>query len=149
MSATTHHNHFTTLFPGPHGWASARRELLDFMVQGKINRGKHTDQPAGRHYIRTHGVNLCTYFNDIWHFYLSRTTQVSRYRKKHSPTHHTDLHPIFISFFHLLQSIASSLFNLCAWQSFCTTSVQVLFGLPRGLEPSTSYSIDRKSMKPA
>jgi len=29
----------------------------------------------------------------------------------------------------LLWSIASSLFNLCAWQSFCTTSVQVLFGL--------------------
>jgi len=30
---------------------------------------------------------------------------------------------------------------LCAWQSFCTTSVHVLFGLPLGLEPSTSYSI--------
>jgi len=29
-------------FPGPPGWASARRELLDFMVQGKINRGRHT-----------------------------------------------------------------------------------------------------------
>jgi len=29
----------------------------------------------------------------------------------------------------------------CAWQSFCTTSVQVLFGLPLGLELSTSYSI--------
>jgi len=28
----------------------------------------------------------------------------------------------------LLRSIASSLFNLCAWQSFCTTSLQVLFG---------------------
>jgi len=28
----------------------------------------------------------------------------------------------FISFHHLLQSIASSLFNLRAWQSFCTTS---------------------------
>jgi len=24
-------------FPGPPGWAGARRELLDFMVQGKIN----------------------------------------------------------------------------------------------------------------
>ena len=54
------------------------------------------------------------------------------------PDHH---HPIFISFFHLLRSIASYLFNLRAWQSFCTTSVQVLFGLPLGLEPSTSYSI--------
>jgi len=26
------HNHFTALFPGPPGSASARRELLDFMV---------------------------------------------------------------------------------------------------------------------
>ena len=40
-------------FPGPPGWAGARRELLDFMVQGKINRGRHTDHPAGRHSIRT------------------------------------------------------------------------------------------------
>ena len=29
------------------------RELLDFMVQGKINRGRHTDHPAGCHSIRT------------------------------------------------------------------------------------------------
>jgi len=31
----------------------ARGELLDFMVQGKINRGRHIDHPAGRHSIRT------------------------------------------------------------------------------------------------
>jgi len=49
---------------------------------------------------------------------LSRTTRVSRYQKKHSSIHHPDHHPIFISFFHLLRSIASSLFKLCAWQSF-------------------------------
>jgi len=42
-----HHNHFTALFPGPPGWAGASWELLDFMVQGKINRGRHTDHPAG------------------------------------------------------------------------------------------------------
>ena len=48
-----HHNHFMAFFPGPPGWASARREPLDFMVQGKINRGRHTDHPAGRHSIRT------------------------------------------------------------------------------------------------
>ena len=53
---------------------------------------------------------------------LSGTTRVSRYHKKHSPTHHPDHHPIFISFFHLPHSIASSLFKLRAWQSFCTTS---------------------------
>ena len=47
------HNRFAALFPGSPGWASARRELLDFMVQGKINRGRHTDHPAGRHSIRT------------------------------------------------------------------------------------------------
>jgi len=47
----------------------------------------------------------------------------------------------FISFCHLLWSIASSLFNLCAWQSFCTISLQILFGLPLGLTPFTSYSI--------
>ena len=52
---------------------------------------------------------------------LSRITRVSRYQKKHSPTHHPDHHPIFISFFHLPRSIASSLFKLRAWQSFCTT----------------------------
>ena len=46
---------------------------------------------------------------------LSRTTRVSPYQKKHSPTHHPDHHPVFISFFHLLRSIASSLFKLCVF----------------------------------
>jgi len=46
-----HHNRFTALFLGPPWWAGARTELLDFMVQGKINRGRHADHPAGRHYI--------------------------------------------------------------------------------------------------
>ena len=50
-----HHNHnrITALFQDHPGWAGARRELLDFMVQGKINRGRHTDHPAGCHSIRT------------------------------------------------------------------------------------------------
>jgi len=39
------HNRFMGLFPGPPGWAGARRELLDFMVQGKINRDRH--RPSG------------------------------------------------------------------------------------------------------
>jgi len=47
------YNRFTAVFPGQTGWAGARRELLDFVVQGKINRGRHTDHPAGRHSIRT------------------------------------------------------------------------------------------------
>ena len=78
---------------------------------------------------------------------LSGTTRVSRYQKKHSPTHHPDHHPIFISFFHLPWSIASSLFTLPSWQSFCTTSFHVLFGLPLGLEPSTS-TLTRKFVSP-
>ena len=56
---------------------------------------------------------------------LSGTTRVNRYQKKHSPTHHPDHHPIFISFFHLPRSVASSLFKLRDWQSFCTTSFHV------------------------
>jgi len=39
---TLTHYRFTALFLGPPRSAGARRELLDFMVQGKINRGKHT-----------------------------------------------------------------------------------------------------------
>jgi len=58
---TTHvtHKHTTVLwpfFPGLPGWAGARRELLDFVVQGKINminRGRHNDHLAGRHSIWT------------------------------------------------------------------------------------------------
>ena len=46
-------NGFKVLSPGPPRWAGAKRELLDFMVQEKINRGRHTDHPAGRHSIRT------------------------------------------------------------------------------------------------
>jgi len=48
-----HHNRFMAPFPGPSGWAGAGRELLDFMVQRKVNWGRHTDHPAGRHSIRT------------------------------------------------------------------------------------------------
>jgi len=48
-----HHNRFTAFFPGPPRWDGASRELLDFMVQGEINRGRHTDHPAGRHSMRT------------------------------------------------------------------------------------------------
>jgi len=41
IHTTPNHNRFTALFPRPPGWASARRELLDFMVQGKIKRQTH------------------------------------------------------------------------------------------------------------
>jgi len=52
-TTTSHHNRLTALFPGPPGWAGAGRELLDFIVQGKFSRGRHTDHPAGYHSIRT------------------------------------------------------------------------------------------------
>ena len=52
-SHCNHHNRFTSLSPGPPGWAGAKREPVDFIVQGKINRGRNTDHPAGRHSIWT------------------------------------------------------------------------------------------------
>jgi len=73
---------------------------------------------------------------------LSGTTRVRRYQKKHSPTHTYRGHQSsLICFQRLLWSMASSLFNLHAWHSFCAISVLVFFGLPLGLAPSTSYSI--------
>jgi len=63
---TPHHNRFMALFPGPPGWAGARRELLDFMVKGEINSGRHTDHPAGRHSIRT---NQCSPLPSPIYFY--------------------------------------------------------------------------------
>jgi len=79
-------------------------------------------------------------FTALWN--LSRTTRVSRYQKKHSPTQQSSWSSIIsICFLHLLRSMASSLFNPCALQSFSTISLQVFFGLPLGLVPSTSYSI--------
>jgi len=41
---------------------------------------------------------------------------------------------------HLLWSMASSLFNLHAWQSFYTISLQVFFGLPLGLAKCTNFN---------
>jgi len=74
--------------------------------------------------------------------HLSRTTRVSWYQKKHSPTHTYRGHQSsLICFIHLIRFMAFSLFNPHACQSFSTISVQVFFGLPIGLAPSTSYSI--------
>ena len=53
LASYHHHNRFTALFPGPPGLAGARRELLVFMVQEEINRGRHTDHLAGCHSIQT------------------------------------------------------------------------------------------------
>jgi len=95
--------------------------------------------------MHAHG-HTCTHahthncFMALW--ILSRTTRVSRYQKKHSPTHTYRGHQSsFTCFIHLLQSMASTPFNPRAWQSFSTISLRVFFGLPLGLAPSTSYSI--------
>ena len=61
---------------------------------------------------------------------LSGTTRVSQHQKKHSPTHHPDHRPIFVSFFHLPRSVASSFFKLRAWQSFCTTCFHAIESEP-------------------
>jgi len=50
-------------------------------------------------------------------------------------------HPLSASPSTTIHSIASSLFNLLAWHSFFTASLQVLFGVPLDLAPFTSYSI--------
>jgi len=62
-------------------------------------------------------VKLLSYyyncFTALW--ILSGTTRVSRYQKKHSPTHTYRGHQSsLICVLHLLRSMASSLFNLCA-----------------------------------
>ena len=54
---------------------------------------------------------------------------------------HPDHRTSFINFLHLLRSTASSLFSLRARLSCLTTSLQVLFGLPLDLGPSTSNSM--------
>jgi len=73
---------------------------------------------------------------------LSRTTKLSWYLKKHSPSHTYPDHQLsFICLLHLLWSTASSLFNLRAWQSFLhNLYLEVFFGIPFSLAHSTSYS---------
>ena len=84
--------------------------------------------------------NYCNHFTALWT--LSGTTWVSQCQMKQSPTliycgHQSS----FICFLHLLRSIAFSLFNLYAWQSFSTISVQVFVDLRVGLVLSTTHSI--------
>jgi len=67
------------------------------------------------------------YYYDYYYYYnhfmalriLSGTSRVSRYQKKHSPSHTYHGHQSsLICFLHLLWYMASSLFNLHALQSF-------------------------------
>jgi len=54
LATHTHtHNHFTALFPGLPGWAPRRKSSSRINgARGDI-RGKHTDNPDGRHSIQT------------------------------------------------------------------------------------------------
>ena len=51
MIHTTIYHHNTTVlrpfFRDHPGELALEEKLLDFMVQGKTNRGRHTDHPAG------------------------------------------------------------------------------------------------------
>jgi len=92
---------------------------------------------SDEHKSHTHTHN---HFTALW--ILSGTTRLSWYQKKHSATDtYHGRQSSLICFIHLLLSMASSLLSPCAWQSFSTIFLQVFFGLPLGLAPSTSYSI--------
>ena len=69
-------------------------------------------------------------FNGRW----SGTTRVGRYEKKL-----THSHPSWST--HILYQLPPFTTSLRAWQSSMITSLRVLFGLPLGLGPSTSYSM--------
>jgi len=56
-TTTPHHNLLRLFFLDYPGEPVAEEKLLDFRVQGKINRSRHSDHPARRHSIRT---NQCS-----------------------------------------------------------------------------------------
>jgi len=65
-------------------------------------------------YVIFHNNNNYYHFTALWT--LSRTTRVSRYQKKRSPTHNYHGHQSsLIYFLHLLRSMAFSLVYLLAW----------------------------------
>jgi len=92
---------------------------------------------------------------NIWHHSaatsLTTTTIILRpfvrdYQSEPVPEE-TFTHPPSWSSSNLYQLLPSTTIHsilpvqIRAWQSFCTTSLHVLFGLPLGLEPSASYSV--------
>jgi len=72
-----------------------KQKLLDFMAQGKINRGRHTDHPTGRHSIQTNqcppppspqrtskNVAVTVDMAQLQYFFESNnTTYLTKYRK--------------------------------------------------------------------
>jgi len=53
MAVTHTYNHFTALFQDHPGEPVPEEKFGDFVVQGKINRGRYADHPAGCHSIWT------------------------------------------------------------------------------------------------
>ena len=78
-------------------------------------------------------------FTALW--YLSGTTRVSRYQKKHSPTHTHRGHQSSQSAFSIYYDPWHPPYSIHVLYSLFPQSLQVFFGLPLGLVPSTSYSI--------
>ena len=111
---------------------------------GKVPREQQTPivTPAFTHASATAsmGTHTHNHFTALW--ILSGTTRMSQYQKKHLPAHtHRGHQSFLICFIHLLRTMASSVFNPRALESFSTISLQVFFSLLLGLAPSTSYSI--------
>ena len=115
------------------------RWMCDFKVKDRVpNKELRERERLGIH-THTH-----THTTILWlsGFCPGQPMWASSKRNIHSLTHTYHGHQSsLICFIHLIWSMASSLFNPRAWQSFSTISLQVFFGLPLGLAPSTSCSI--------
>jgi len=93
---------------------------LGFVLKVTLNPNQPSNQPfkVGRIGLGLDVMGWKQQQQQPFNGLLSGTTQVSWYQKKHSPTHtYHDHQPSFIIFPHLLRSVPSSLFNLCAWKS--------------------------------
>ena len=86
--------------------------------------------------LHTHTHNR---FTALWN--LSGTTRVSRYQKKHSPTHTHRGHQSSLSAFSIYYDPWHPPYSFHVLYSLFPQSLQVLFALPLGLVSSTSYSI--------
>ena len=83
--------------------------FVELAVNHVVAAGDFSEPRCRQRFTHTHTHTQP--FNGL----LSATTRVGRYQKKHSPTHtHPDHRTSFIDFLHLLRSITSSVFSLCA-----------------------------------
>jgi len=94
---------------------------------------------SNQYWDTSHHLYNNSHFMALWT--LSGTTRVSRYQKKHSPTHTYRglIIPYLLPPSVVIHGIV--LIHLHACQTFPQSHFQVFFGLLLGLAPSTSYSI--------